>query len=323
MADVRAHMIAGPLQNVSVKYRNGTYIGDRVFPILDGVTPRTMITKYNKGAWFRDEAGIRAPGTRAKRGSYNVSHVNVNTKEYAFASDVLDEDRRDAKYSNTPPIVPDQDATELATDKVDLCKERRIAEIVKTSTWSGVSGGTDKAGAWAGDSNTFIADVETGIELIRMNSGFRPNKLLMTACVLPKLKQNADLLDRIKYTERGIVTAALIASMFDLQEVLIGDAVYSSANEKADGSDATLADIWDINSGKGMAFLYYTPPKPAKKTPSAGYQARISYGSGGIRRVTKWRENPEHKDVYEVAEETDIVQVCPDVGVLWKDVILT
>jgi hypothetical protein len=39
--------------------------------------------------------------------------------------------------------------------------------------------------------------------------------------------------------------------------------------------------------------------------------------------VTTWREAAEHQDVYEVAEETDIVQVSPYAGYLWKDTYAT
>ena len=79
--DVKSEIIAGPLQGVSVAYRNKEYIADRVFPILDGADPKAKITKYLKGAWFRDEAGIRAAGTRAKRGGYPLSKVSVSTDE--------------------------------------------------------------------------------------------------------------------------------------------------------------------------------------------------------------------------------------------------
>ena len=36
-----------------------------------------------------------------------------------------------------------------------------------------------------------------------------------------------------------------------------------------------------------------------------------------------WREPAEHQDVYEVAEETDIVQTGSDLGFLWYDTIVT
>ena len=72
--NVKEQIVAGPLANVSVAYRNTEYIADQVFPILDGSDPRAKITKFKKGAWFRDEAGIRAAGTEAKRGGYAIGN---------------------------------------------------------------------------------------------------------------------------------------------------------------------------------------------------------------------------------------------------------
>jgi len=100
--NVKEQIIAGPLAGVSVAYQNKDYIADRVFPILDGADPKAKITKYLKGAWFRDEAGIRAAGTRAKRGGYPITSVSIATDEYAYAKEVTDEDRRFAKSKNAP-----------------------------------------------------------------------------------------------------------------------------------------------------------------------------------------------------------------------------
>jgi hypothetical protein len=317
-------IVAGPLANVSIAYRNKNYIADRTFPILDKVSPKAKVARYLKGAWFRDEAGIRGPGSRANRGGYPVDYLDIAAKEYAFAKEVTDEDRRAVAVAGGPPLKPDQDAIEFAADKIDLKKERRIASMILAGTWSGVAG-EDAAGLWAPNdaTNTFILDVEARIETIRSNTGLRPNVLVISGNTLSKLKMLDDLLDRIKYTQRGVLTPDLIAAIFGLEEVLVGDAVYSSAKETKAGTDFTSVDVWEKNATKGSAFLFYRPPAPGLKIPSAGYQARTAYEDGSPRRTTTWRESAEHQDVYEVAEETDIVQTGSDLGFLWYDTILT
>jgi len=320
--DVRAQLVRGPLRTVSIAYKNMNYIADRVFPIINGVDPKAMIAKYLKGAWFRDEADVRGPGARAKRGGYPTDWVNVTPTEYAFAKEVTDEDRRAANSQMAPPLKPDQDAIEFAADKIDLSKEKRTAYIVLNSTWS--SANEDAEGLWAaGASNTFIEDVETRIETIRGNTGLRPNVLMLSANTLKELKMESSLLDRIKYTQRGVLTPDLIAAVVGVQECLIGDAIYSSAEETAAGDDFTAVNVWELNASKGSAFLFYRPPAPGLKIPSAGYQARENYEDGSPRRSTTWREEAEHQDVYEVAESTDIVQACSDLGFLWYDTIAT
>jgi len=323
--DVKSQIIAGPLAGVSVAYRNKDYVADRVFPILDGADPKVKITKYQKGAWFRDEAGIRAAGTRARRGGYPLTTVSVATNEYAFAKEVTDEDRRFAKSQGAPVLKPDQDAVEFATDKVDLKKEIRVAGLITAGTWAdGNSGGEDAEGLWspAGDTNTFLADITTGKKKIK-ESGIIANKLLIDYATYLALKECDAILQKIKYTQKGVFGMELLAALLELDEVLVGKAIKSTATEAADGTDFTAVDIWEVNAGKGMGFLFYSPAKIGLKVPMAGLQVRIAYEDGGPRRTTTWREKAEHQDVYEVAEETDIVQVAADCGYLWKDVYAT
>lgn len=324
--NVKELLVTGPLQNVSVAYRNKSYIGDRVFPIIDGVDPKAKIAVYQKGAWFRDEAGIRGPGGRANRGGYPMDWVSLATKEYAFAKEVTDEDRRFANSKNGPPIKPDQDAIEFCADKIDLSKEKRIASVITAGTWvDGNSGGEDAEGLWspAGDTNTFLTDIATGRKAIQKSTGITPNTLIMDFATYEALKQCAAILDKIKYTQRGVLTADLLAAVCDLDTILIGEALYSTAKEVKAGTDFTARYVWEVNAGKGMGFLFFRPPSPGLKVISAGYQARVAYEGGAIRRTTTWREAAEHQDVYEVAEETDIIQVSTGAGYLFKDTYAT
>lgn len=321
--NVRELIVAGPLADVSIAYRNGSYIADSVFPIIDKISPKAKIARYLKGAWFRDEAGIRGPGSRAGRGGYPVDYLSVSTKEYAFAKEVTDEDRRFAEVQGAPPLKPDQDAVEFAAGKIDLKKEVRVADLILGGAWSGVAG-EDAAGLWAaGSGNTFLTDVRARVETIRSSTGLKPNALVIDFGTYNSLKEESTVLDKIKYTERGVLTKELLAAILELDLVMIGEAIKSTAKETKAGTDFTAANIWEKNAGKGSAFLFYRPPSPGLKVPSAGYQARVAYEGGQARRVTSWREPAEHQDVYEVAEETDILITGADLGFLWYDTLLT
>jgi hypothetical protein len=323
--EMRGMLVAGPLGDVSIQYRNKSYIGDRVFPIADNVPLDAKIARYLKGAWFRDEAGIRAPGTRARRGGYPTDYISVALDEYAFAKEVTDEDRRIAAMKGAPPLQPDTDAIEFTADKIDLKKEILIAALIIATDWSGAgAGGEDAEGGWAaGGSNTFLADVSGRIETIRSKTGLRANRLAIDHGTYESLKSEATLLDRIKYTQRGVMTKEMIAAILELDEVLVGEAIKSTAAEAADGSDFTAANVWEVNAGKGMGFLFYAPPRIGLRVPSAGIQARAAYENGQARRSSTWRENAEHQDVYETAEQTDIVVTGTDLGFMWKDTLAT
>jgi hypothetical protein len=326
MPNVRELMVTGPLQNVSVAYKNKSYISDRVFRLLDGVDPKAKIAIYSKGAWFRDTAGIRGPGARANRTGFPIDWANISTKEFAQASEVTDEDRRNAKSKSSPPLKPDQDALEFCADKIDLKKEVRVASMITGGTWAdGNVGGEDAAGLWSpkGDTNTFLDDITNGQKVIQAASGVKANCLVIDYGTYLALKQCAAVLDKIKYTQRGVLTVDLLAALLELEEVLIGEAIVNTAKETKAGTELTNKYIWEVNKGKGMGFLFYRPANPGLKVPAPGYQARIAYEDGAPRRTTTWREPAEHQDVYEVAEETDFALVDAALGYLWADTFAT
>lgn len=330
MPPVKELLVSGPLQDISIKYRNGSFIGDRIFPILDTSDPKMKIYKYLKSDWFRDEAKIRAPKARAARSTFKLTPVPYSTDEYAFASEVPDEDRRFAASRQAPPLEPDIDAIEFCADKIDLSKEIRIATLIKATAWSGqAAGGEDAEGLWAppGSTNTFMTDVEARKETIRANTGFMPNVLMIDSGTFAKIKMVEEVLERIKYgggdADPAKVTARMIAALFEIEEVLIGQAIYSSAKETKAGTEFTAVNIWEHTATKGMSALFYRPPRIGLKTPMPGVQVRLKYEDGQIRRTTTWRESAEHQDVYEVAEETDIVATGTDLLFMWKDTLLT
>jgi len=324
--NVKELLVSGPLQNISIAFKNDDYIADRVFPVLDGADPKAKITVYNKADWFRDEAGIRAAGTRANRGGYKIDEVSVATKEYAFAKEVTDEDRRFAKLKNAPPLKPDEDAISFASDVVDRKKEVRVASLVTGGTWvDGNVAGEDAEGLWSptGATNTFLADITKAQKAIKSNTGKKANVLVLDTATYLAIKECEAILDKIKYTQRGVLTSELLAAMLELDEVLVGGAIKNTAKETKSGTEFTGANIWEVNAGKGMGFLFHRPKTLGLKVATAGLQARIAYEDGQPRRVTTWREPAEHQDVYEVAEETDIVLVHAALGYLFKDTYAT
>jgi len=323
--DVRSQVVAGPLQNVSVAFKNESYIANAVFPIIDKVGPKAQITTYPPGAWFRDEAGVRAAGTRAKRGGYTTTPVAISLVENAFAKEVTDEDRRNAEVSGAPPIQPEIEAVEFCSDKIDMRRERLVRDLIVATTWvDGASGGTDADGLFAaGSGNVFLKSIKNAKKAIKGKCGVSPNKLVIDYGTYLSLTEEATLLDKIKYTQRGVMTRELMAQVLDLKEVLVGDAVISTAKENKGATDFTASLIWEINAGKGMVFLFYAPDRPGLKVPAAGYQCRGSYENGISRQITMWRENAEHQDVFEAAEEIDVKAVGASCGYLWKDTLLT
>jgi len=328
--DVRATIVRGPLADASLQYRNGIFVADQVFPIVNVDSPRTKIWQYDKGTMFRNEAGYRAPGTRARRTGMTGSWVNITTIEYALASEVTDEDRRFARLNMAPPLQPDQDAVELCANAVDLKKEIAIKTAVLDGTWAdGAQYGEDANGLWAAtdSTNTALADVNLAFRTIFGKIGNQTQLrkcLLVDKYAIDKMIEAFALQNSHIYSTGGRPTVEWLRNYFQIDELTVAGAYYDSGNEKKAGGQNSIAQIWQKNASKGVAFAYVRPQNVGLKTVAPGIQARLMYSpeeGGGFRRTTQWREAAEHKDVYEVAEETDVRQVCAEAGYLFKDIV--
>jgi len=315
------------LTNFVMRYTNQNYIAMDVLSHLKVNKRSDKFAKFLKGAWFRDEAGIRAPGTESRGGGFPVSNDTYFCDEWAWHDDIPDEVRENADA----PLKPDQDATEFCINKILLRLERLAASLVMTAANWETGHTQDAEGGWtAGASSTFITDMEYAIDYVLSATGYRPNVLVLDHTTYSKIRQDDDVLDKIKYTQRGVVTADMIASMFDLDRVLVGSAVYNSDSEAADGSDFTAANIWETNSGQGSAVLLYAPRTVSLKEPTAGaffqwIRASIAEAYKGAQAngnpvgVRKWREKSIHSDRVEAFMDVDAKLTGNDLGFLFYD----
>jgi len=331
-------VVRGALQNVSILYRNQSYIGDSIFPLISGLNYQTKIVKYGKQPWFTLAVdGYRAENATAKRVDFKIATSNMDPSEIAFAGVVSDELLFASQQPGNLPIQPISDTVLLISDYIDRFREKLVADtIFGTSdkyagiTWAdGAVGGTipsGGAGAWASDSttNSIIADVENAKSSILSKTGVLPNTLEMDYATFQALKVHATatggIFERIKYTQSAApaqLTESLLAGMLGLDSVIVGKAIYTTDKETKLGTMTTSKFIWDPTA-KGNAFLYYKPAAAGLKQVAAGYQYRLSVDGASPRKMISYREEAPHHTVYEVAELVDIVPMCTDVGYLFK-----
>jgi len=319
---IRDNMVYSPLRNVSIQYKNEEYIAEEIFPSLI-VSPKAQLTTYDRGNYFRDEAGPRNAGAAALRGNPTTSYVNIFTTNYAFGSECTDEDRADAKYQNSPNIKPEIDAIEYATLKLLLHKEVLVSQAVvsTTSSWSGLTGGSDVEGGWAlGTNCTFFEDIHTAINTIIQNTGIRPNRLLLSFNTFNQLQQESTVLSRIASTSRGIVTADLLKDLFQLDKVIIATTISNSTDQGTTDSHTGIY-LFEQNAGRGSAFLYYWNPNVGLKKKNAGYICTLK-GNNLTRGVYRYRDAEHHTDIFEANEEFSIESsFAPDLGYLFTDTI--
>jgi len=330
LIDPTSLIVRGALQDVSFQYRNGMYVANDVFPLVDGIGRKTKVAKYQKGPWFRDEADVRAPGSPARVGHFSLTTQNLDPINYAFATEVTDEEREEAAKPGNLPIQPDMDAVEFIAEKLDLKREIRTSAIIQATVWSGVSaGGTDAEGAWGhatAASDTTLVDIALAKDTIRANTGILPNTILLDWVAWSKLSI-APALQALMFPTTlpgAAITTATFGGLVGLN-VIVGSAVKNSDEETTPTDSFTSVNIWGPSATptKGSAFIFYKPPVVGLKTASAGYQYRLRQSNGSSRLTTTWRDSARHADMYDSQEEVDIAAVGLDLGYLFKDTAAT
>lgn len=310
------------LTNMSVAYMQNAnnFIADKVFPIVPVQKQSDTYFVYSKDDFFRDEAQSRAKGAESAGGDYNIETASpYYCKPYAFHMDVTQEDRANADA----PLAPDQDATEFVTQKLLLKREVQWASnYFGAGVWGTEIEGVDAAPG-AGQTLKFtvaasdpIATVTNAAIDMAAATGYKPNTLVLSPYVFNALKNHEDILNRIKYTQKGIVTTDLLATLFEVDKVLVPWAVQNSSAKGAAAAN-------DFILGKHM-LLAYVAPSPSLKKPSAGYifawkglQGAGAYGNRIVKIPMPWLGLETTRIEGELAFDQKVV--CSDLGVFFKD----
>jgi hypothetical protein len=148
--------------------------------------------------------------------------------------------------------------------------------------------------------------------------------MVLGAEVMKALKQHPDVIDRIKYTQKGIVTEDLIATLFNVSELYTSYATISTGPQIDDARQQDAAATYDFISNSKSLLLAYAPAGPSLMTPSAGYTFTWSGYLGGNSegvRVKRFRMEHIASDRVESEMTYDMKVVCKDLGTFAKAVV--
>lgn len=217
---------------------------------------------YDVTGSFRTAQDYRANAAE----SNNIDELAMSTATYVLMEHSLnrmvsDRDRENADAS----IDPEFDAVQDVTTTIARNKEVDCAlKIFTTSTYGGSNKAVLSSNAWNNDTTTSspIDDVDTARENLLQNTGKVPNGMVMGLKTWQVLKDHADLLDRIKFSERGIITEQIAAVIFGIDNLTVSRGITRTTNA---GISGTMGYIFD-----SAALLYYNDPNPRIRSQNFG-----------------------------------------------------
>jgi hypothetical protein len=285
------------LTNISVGWENVGLVADRLFPT---VVVRKQADKYytfGREAWLPESGDFRAPGTEANEiPGMGVSLDTYYAQEHSLQIAVTDEERE----NTDSPMSPDRDGTELVTSKILLGRELAMKTIVTDATQYATDMTVTLAGAAQWNTANYltsdpISDIKKGRHAMHSHVFMEPNVGIFPYQVMSELEDHPDFIERIKYSERAIVTADLISVLTGIPNIIIpGTGIAAS-------SSLVPSYLW----GKDV-LLAWVPPRAGLKIPAFAYEFVWGYGGSLAQAVDRWRENRRKSDIIRVSRRYDL-----------------
>jgi len=252
---------------------------------------------------------MRAPGTESAGAGYNLTTASYSANVLALHKDVADQIRANADA----PLNMDSDATKFLTQQMLIKRDLDwAASFFSGGSWTGSTTGSDitPGTKWDASGATPIEDIDAQANSVEAKTGFKPNILVLGIDAFTALKNSADVVDRIRYTQTGVVTEDILASLLGVEKVVVARAVYNSALE---GATDSISRIYTGDT----ALLLYRPTSPSLMHPSAGYTfAWTGYQGAGPdgQRVSRFRMDHLRSDRIEMEMAYDQKQVSTVLG---------
>lgn len=242
------------LTKIALAYKNEDYIADKIFPSMPVDKQSGKHFVYDKGR-FRINSTLRAKGANANEVTLKLATGSTYfCDDHALRQFVPDEDVDNAVIKGSPVI----DATENVVDMLKIDKEKALATYMANTANLTQNTTLTTTDQWSDFVNSDpFTDIETAKSTVHASIMQKPNTLIMGKEVFDKLKNHPDLLDRVKWSARGVLTIEIMKELFGVDNVIIGATGYNSA---AEGQTDAMSYVW----GKNAWLAYISPKKTGK-----------------------------------------------------------
>jgi hypothetical protein len=267
MTPSAARVVDPVLTNVALGYRNASFVGELVFPVVPVPARGGKVIKFGTEDFELATTGERAPGANTKRVQYGYTSESFSLNSFGLEATVPLELLQDAaavpgvdlaatsvrRVSNVIALRNEKACADLATNANNYDSAHKLTSLTGTSLWSDV------------DDSDPIGNIETAKEAIRATIGRYPNLLILSASTFKALRQHVDIIERVKYSTAQSVSLQTLAALLDIERVAVAGAIYKD-------STGAFVDMW----GKTAVLCFSEVSDLADMgSPSFGYTYRL------------------------------------------------
>lgn len=317
------------MTDFAIRYRQARsdFVALQVFPTVPSEHRSNNYLVFPKDAWFRNQMPVRGMGEEPARDSYMTETKTFTCEERALSHLLDDRIERNAD----DPLNPDMRATEFLQERAlinldaEWC-EANFEPSLWSTNWEGVSGTGSESGKTFTEFN--VAGTEPILffgnraDEMQEKTGFRPNILVLGAKAYTGLRNNPEVVNRVKFIsqqEPALVGKRALAAAFEVDDIVVARSVYNTADE---GVTAAIKFIANPKS----ALFAYRAPSPSLDTPSAGYTVAWTNLVPGLDNATagviySGRMERAWTNWYAVRSAYAIVRTAEDLGMFFTKVV--
>lgn len=300
------------LTNVSNAWLNADsdFIAEKLFPVVSVPKKTFKVAGYTKES-------LRIPSSSVRTGEAKARRVNLGRTEDDFGplhehslSDFVTQDDIDM---TDDPYDALGDAVENIMQKLALIDEKDLATTLASTaviTQNVTLAGTDQ---WSDyDNSTPFDDIKTAAITMKGTALKVPNTFACSWEVWIQLVDHPDFLDRIKWSQTGVMTEAdflKLLAPYGITQIFIGKV---SENVAVEGDSDSLSAVW----GK-HAWLAYVTATPGRKQVNGGYKFQLMNGRETTREAFN---NPKGEEVL-VRDYYDYELLNPELFYLIKNAV--
>jgi len=307
--------VDGLRTEMSIAYVQETdrFVAQKGAPLLPVDKQSDKYAIWSKADFMRRQMRKLADGDASPRMSFAVDTSNSYYCDTYGGKKILT-DRRRANYDT--PLKADRATVNFITQQALIERDYQFSQAAfKTGVWA-----TDKtpANLWDATNGDPVGDMRTAVRTISTSTGRRPNTLVLGASVWDTLQDHADFLDRVKYTQKGVVTEDLVAQLFGLKNVVAAEGVYNTASA---GASATMSEIFTPKD----ALLIYAADAPSHDEPSALYTFSWSefdqVKGTGAAAIKTWRLDDPDAEAFRALMSFDVKVTASDCGYFFSGAV--
>ncbi len=299
------------LSNLSIAYAQdeSRFVANQIFPEVPVDKRSDKYYIWARDFWHRAVIERKGVNSKTPKAGLGINNATFSCEGY-WLGYLLN---RDTLANEDAAVDSERAATEWLTYQALLNREIKfVADFWKTGIWTEATlASTDQ---WSDyDGSDPIAKAKLAIQAIEKACGMKPNTLVVSAEVFDNgLESHPLLVDRFKYTQKGVLTADLIAPLLGVEKLLVARAMYNSAVEKAEATESyTGAYIF----GKNALFLNVAPGVGLLQ-PAAG--KTFNWRPNGLgMSIERYADDDADADVIRIRDYFDQKQTSSPHGYMY------